>query len=82
MIMESGESNNIRHLPRTHRAGLAWLHEQVVSGFLVLCSCDSNEMAADIFTKAFTSAEQWGDVCKLIGHIFPHRQLPFALPSG
>lgn len=66
-IMESGKSNNIRHLARTHRVDLAWLHEQVVYGAAVLRYCDSNKMAADIFTKAFSSAEKWGDVCKLIG---------------
>ena len=74
--MESGKSNNIRHLARTHRVDLAWLHEQVVSGAVVLRYCDSNKMAADIFTKAFTSAEKWWDVCKLIGQVFPSGSPP------
>ena len=81
-IMESGRSNNIRHLARTHRVDLAWLHEQVVSGALILHYCDSNKMAADIFTKAFTSAENWWDVCKLIGHVFPTWHFPCAIPFG
>ena len=74
--MGSGRSNNIRHLARTHRVDLAWLHEQVVSGAVILRYCDSNKMAADIFTKAFTSTEKWWDVCKLIGHVFPSGTSP------
>ena len=35
-IMESGRSNSIRHMARTHRVDLAWLHEQVAFGAPIL----------------------------------------------
>ena len=31
----------------------------------------TDQMAADIFTKAFNSVDKWHDVCCLIGHIDP-----------
>ena len=68
-IIQTGKNPTIRHLGRTHRVDLAWLHEQFVSNSFKLMYCETNSMAADIFTKAFTNKEKWLDVCKPIGHV-------------
>ena len=65
-IMKTGKNPTIRHLGRTHRVDLAWLHERVECGEVVLSYCQTNDMAAYIFTKAFSSWEKWQEVCELI----------------
>ena len=34
-----------------------------------LTYCQTTEMAADIFTKAFTNRDKWVEVCNLINHL-------------
>ena len=36
--------------------------------------CESNKMAADIFTKPFVNADKWGEVCELIGIEVKHKK--------
>jgi len=68
-IIKSGRYPTIRHLGRTHRVELAWLHERVECGEVVMSYCKSTEMAADIcVTKAFTGWGKWHEVCELIHH--------------
>ena len=62
---------NIRHLGRTHRVALAWLHEQLLADEYDLLVESSALRAADIFTKAFTDKVTWKSVCDLILHVDP-----------
>ena len=57
-IMKAGRSPALRHLARTHRVNLAWLKEIVDSGQMKLTYCKTDQMAADIFTKAFNSVDK------------------------
>ena len=62
---------NIRHLGRTHRVALAWLHERLLADEYDLLVESSALQAADIFTKAFTDKVKWKSVCDLILHVDP-----------
>ncbi len=66
-IMSSGRAPTLRHVRRTHQVSVAWLHERITSPDVILHDCISEVMAADIFTKHFTSKDKWGQVCNLIG---------------
>ena len=68
-IMSSGRAPTLRHVRRTHQVSVAWLHERITSPDVILHDCISEVMAADIFTKHFTSKDKWGQVCGLIGVI-------------
>ena len=46
---------------------VAWLHEQYKSGLYGFIIKRSQEMAADIFTKAFNNGARWREVLDLIG---------------
>lgn len=74
-IVESGKNPTMRHMSRTHGICMAWLHERFREGEFSITYCKSNEMCADIFTKHFTDAVKWNQVCKLIG-IFKDSDLP------
>ena len=66
-VCETGKNPTMRHLGRTHGVSVAWLHEQLAVRKLVdLEYTDSNLMAADIYTKAFTDADRWEHALLLI----------------
>jgi hypothetical protein len=46
-----------------------WLHETFADNGFRMGYIQSDDQAADIFTKAFTSKEKWSVVTWLIGHI-------------
>ena len=60
----------MKHLNRTHRIGVGWLHEVLGNPStkldIELRYTDSNRMAADIYTKGFTNAEKWLEVTQNI----------------
>jgi hypothetical protein len=59
-IMETGgNSVALRHMNRTHGINLCWLAEVFKNRQVELRYCKSTEMAADIFTKAFTNPAKW-----------------------
>ena len=57
----------MRHLGRTHQVSVAWLHEEYTSGLYAFIIKRSQEMAVDIFTKAFSNSLRWREVFDLIG---------------
>ena len=60
-VCETGKNPTMRHLGRTHGVSVAWMHEQLsIHPFTDLIYTESHEMAADIYTKAFTDADRWG----------------------
>jgi hypothetical protein len=59
-ILETGgNSVALRHMNRTHGINLCWLSEVFKNRQVELRYCKSTEMAADIFTKAFTNPQKW-----------------------
>ena len=60
----------MRHLGRTHGVSVAWLHEQLyIRKLCPIEYTESLDMAADIYTKAFTEADKWDHALKLINII-------------
>ncbi|CAE8585896.1 unnamed protein product, partial [Polarella glacialis] len=57
--IKAGYSNTMRHLGRTHRVSLRWMHEVFQDGQCEIRRCDTLLQAADIFTKGFTCRDKW-----------------------
>ena len=61
-IIRSGRNPTMRHLPRVHRISIAWLHERLgnpeTKDNVDLIDTDTEHMAADIYTKAFTDPQK------------------------
>ena len=69
-VWKAGHSPAMRHLKRCHHICLRWMHD--VAFEMGLCHvryCKTDEMAADIFTKAFPegSREKWQRALKMLG---------------
>ena len=66
----TGKNPTMRHLSRTHRISVAFLHEWFgnpeTKQNVVLEYCKTDAMSADIYTKAFTDKSKWVAVCDLI----------------
>ncbi len=75
-IIETGKSDALRHMGRTHKVDLAWLHETMKGGNFHLRYCDTAEQAADIFTKPFPEAKKWKHACNNIAHVDPKEIRP------
>ncbi len=56
----------MRYLGRTHCISVSWLHEVCASDDSCLEYTQSTDMAADIYTQAYTNAMKWKAVCLLI----------------
>jgi hypothetical protein len=67
VVLKSGYSTALRHMGRTHKVCLRWLHERVVENDVELNYCMSADQAADIFTKAFTDPAKWDHAVSNIG---------------
>ena len=57
-IISTGKSQAMRHVGRTHRVDLAFLHEAKENKHIVVNPCPTDYMCADIFTKAFTNKQK------------------------
>ena len=68
-IIASGLNPTMRHIARTHRIDIAWLHEVYLSKQILMSYCPSDRQAADIFTKAFTDRLKFQEVARLICHM-------------
>ena len=79
-VCKTGKNPTMRHLGRTHQVDVAWLHERFQSKDFELQYTESEHMAADIFTKAFTDSEKWKHACSLINLVDPATF--WTVPSG
>ena len=72
-ILRSGRNPSLRHIGRTHKISLKWLSEVLTNNpqFMRLSYCDTKDMCADIFTKAFSNPEKYQHALQLISHYFP-----------
>jgi len=65
-VMKTGRNPTMRHLERTHKVCIAWLHDQFSCGDWELIYEVSNKQSADIFTKPFSEPAKWTHACELI----------------
>jgi hypothetical protein len=74
--IRTGRTPTMRHLNRTHRVDVKWLHDEYEKKLFMLHDCASADMRADIFTKFYTekSANVWNHNCGIIGHVYPESQ--------
>ena len=58
----------MKHMGRTHKVSTRWLHEVLTGSKNVdLRYCESHDMRADLFTKAFTNPERWSHAVRSVG---------------
>ncbi len=55
-VVRTGRNPTMRYLARTHGISVSWLHEVRTSDDVCLLYTQSADMAADIYTKAYTNA--------------------------
>jgi hypothetical protein len=70
-ICEKGSSPALRHVGRTHGISIAWLHELFRMKIYNLKKIESEQQAADIFTKEFHVEEKWQHALTLINVVNP-----------
>ena len=68
-IIVSGKNPTLRHLNRTHRVNVAWLHEQYREQAYLLTKIPTGDQCGDIFTKAITDKVAFRRALQMIGHI-------------
>ena len=71
-VCTTGKNAVMRHLGRTHRVAISWLHERFSSEDVDLFYENTEHMAADVFTKGFVDAAKWMQACGLINHVYPN----------
>jgi len=65
-VVRKGYSMKLRHIGRTHKVNLGSLKEVIDSDHVELSYCRTDDMAADIFTKALPPLK-WDNALKLLG---------------
>ena len=69
-IIRTGKNMTMRHCERTHRVPVAWLHELYTANqdtYFKLHFAKSEQMVADLFTKAFTDVNKFTLLRSLTG---------------
>ena len=61
----------MRHLARTHRVSVGWIHEQYQSGQFIFAHESGERMPPDIFTKMFSDKSKWLTARLLINIVLP-----------
>ena len=57
-VCRAGKNPTMRHMGRTHRVDVHWLHETFKHKWLDLVKTGMHYMRADIFTKGFESLDK------------------------
>ena len=70
-VCKTGKNPTMRHLGRTHRVDVHWLHERFQGPSFISYKEDTKGMRADIFTKGFTDIEKWNWALYLVNHVDP-----------
>ena len=82
-ILKTGRNPTMRHLSRTHRVSVAWLHEQHVRENFQFGYVSTDGMAADIFAKSTHAPATWTEARKQINVFATMSELmPYAGLAG
>ena len=63
----SGKFPKLKHVQRMHGVNLRWLYDGFQRGTFTVKDCQTQKMAADMFTKHFTSRGSWDHAIRLLG---------------
>ena len=68
-VIRTGKNPNMRHMGRTHQVCTHWLHETLglPSSPGQVINCPTEEMAADLMTKAFFDGKKWQHAIAMVG---------------
>ena len=69
--IRTGRNPTMRHLARTHRVSVAWIHEQYAAKRFTFAHESGEKMPPDIFTKAFQDRTKWKRARHLINIVLP-----------
>ena len=69
--IKTGRNPTMRHLARTHRVSVGWIHEQYMSGQFIFAHESGERMPPDIFTKMFSDKSKWLAARMLINIVLP-----------
>ena len=69
--VKTGRNPTMRHLARTHRVSVGWIHEQYRSGHFIFAHESGERMPPDIFTKMFADKSKWKAARMLINVVLP-----------
>ena len=72
VVVKFGNSPTMRYVKRTHSVSVSWLHEVFKKPDVQFAYELSSNMAAGIYTKAFTDPQKWQLVCGLINVFGPN----------
>ena len=79
-VCRTGRNPTMRHLGRTHKVDVQWLHERFAEPYYNLLYEPTLGMRADIFTKGFVDSDKWRHALDLISHVFPEECWQFPHP--
>ena len=68
LAVRTGKAPSMKHLNRTHKVDIAWLHERHEDKAFILHDCASANMRAAIFTKPFVDKVKWSHACTQFAH--------------
>ena len=80
-VCKTGRNPTMRHVERTHKLCIAWMHAQFTEGEFDLLYEETGSQAADIFTKAFDDSVKWAHACSLVNHVDPDVFWPAPAPG-
>ena len=69
--VKTGRNPTMRHLARTHRVSVGWIHERHMSGQFIFAHESGERMPPDIFTKMFADKAKWITARLLINVVLP-----------
>eukprot|EP00975_Prorocentrum_lima_P038747 8137139-Prorocentrum_lima.AAC.1 len=72
----------MRHLERTHRCDVQWIHERYLDGEFEMYKIETDAQAADIFTKPFKDVKRWTAVRDLVLVVDVRRFGDRSVPGG
>lgn len=68
-IIKTGKSPALRHVGRTHKLDIGFLHDLFRKRVLSMRYCESEKQCADIFTKVISEDPKWAELLVLVAHV-------------
>ena len=69
--IRTGRNATMRHLQRTHRVQVSWIHERYTNQDFLFNHEGGDRMSPDVFTKMFADKDKWIRARQLINIVMP-----------